>query len=409
LSGTAIYPPFAPTGYGQQTAIWLPRISALGYDIVVSAFSNLSGSPLTWENKFRVMPAGQDPLGLDVLVAHCQALPADIAITLLDCWPMDGRQLAQLPLASWVPIDTDTLGDGDKKFFDDSGAIPIAMSRHGEKQLKKAGFDALYVPHGIDTAVFKPLDRGDLRERAGLEGKFVIGINSANKDAVRKSFYPQFEAFARFRRTTCPEAVLVVHTLSAGPAAPDLRRMAEALGIAEAVKFSDQLRYLMGMFGSADLASWYNLLDVFSNTSMGEGFGIGPVEALACGVPTIVTDASAMPELAIGREWLVGGEPFWNPTHNSRWTTPYISAIEEKYRMAYEISQDVERAALVSKQAREKGVQYDADLVLGAHWKPALAEITSRLEQRKDTRDATLVPEIPSDPPKPMVIGASPV
>jgi glycosyltransferase involved in cell wall biosynthesis len=397
-------PPFAPTGYGQQTAIWLPRIAGLGYDIIVSAFSNLSGSPLTWENKYRVMPAGQDPLGVDVLEAHCQALPADLAITLLDCWPMDGVRLSRLPLACWIPIDTDTLGDGDKKFLDDSGAIPIAMSKHGEKHLKKAGFDALYIPHAIDTAIFKPLpNRDENRERAGLDGKFVIGINSANKDAVRKSFYPQFEAFARFRRTTCPEAVLVVHALSAGPTSPDLRRMAEELDIAGAVKFSDQLRYLMGMFSANDMAAWYNMLDVMSNTSMGEGFGIGPVEALACGVPTIVTNTSAMPELAIGKEWLVEGEPFWNPTHNSRWLTPYIGEIEAKYRMAYEISQDAERTALVAKQAREKALRYDADLILGQHWKPALAEIFNRLE-RRSASGATPAPIPVSTPPKPMVI-----
>jgi glycosyltransferase involved in cell wall biosynthesis len=376
-------PPFAPTGYGQQMAIWLPRLSSLGHDIIVSSFSNLSGSPLTWENKYRVMPAGQDPLGVDVLVAHCQALKADLAITLLDCWPMDGRQLNGLPLASWMPVDTQKLGDGDKKFIGESGAVPVAMSQHGERLLKRAGFDPLYVPHGIDTSVFKPApDRDEIRDRAGLTGKFVIGINSANKDAIRKGFFPQFEAFARFRRN-CPEAVLVVHTIAAGPNAPDLRRMAEETGIIGAIKFSDQFRYLMGMFSASDVASWYNMLDVLSNTSMAEGFGLAPLEALACGVPTIVTDCSAMPELAIGPEWLVAGEDFWNPTHNARWVTPYIGGIEDKYRMAYEISQDTERNAFVSKQAREKALQYDADVVLGQFWKPALNKLLGQMAERK--------------------------
>jgi D-inositol-3-phosphate glycosyltransferase len=379
-------PPFAPTGYGQQVALWLPRWASLGHEIIVSAFSNLSGSPLTWENKWRVMPAGQDPLGVDVLVAHCHNMPADLAITLLDCWPMDGNQLKGLPLACWIPIDTSNLGDGDKKFLDESEAVPIAMSRHGERALKRAGYDPMYVPHGIDTAIFKPLpDRDELRDRAGLTGKFVIGINSANKDAVRKSFFPQFEAFARFRRSTCPEAVLLVHALSAGPNAPDLRRMAEETGIIDAVKFSDQLRYLMGMFAPGDVAMWYNMLDGFSNTAMAEGFGLTPLEALACGVPSIVTDASAMPELAIGPEWLVAGEPFWNPTHNARWMTPYISGIEDKYRLAYEVSQDSERRSFVAKQAREKALQYDADLVLGQYWKPVLSELLERMAERKTT------------------------
>lgn len=374
-------------------ALLLPRIASLGHEIIVSAFSNLSGAPLTWEGKWRVMPAGQSALGEDVLTAHCQAMPADLAITLLDCWPMDGKQLKNLPLACWMPIDTSNLGDGDKRFLDESEAVPIAMSRHGERALKRVGYDPLYAPHGIDTAVFKPLpDREESRDRAGLAGKFVIGINAANKDAVRKSFFPQFEAFARFRRTTCPEAVLLVHALSAGPNAPDLRRMAEETGITGAIKFSDQLRYLMGMFGTGDVAMWYNLLDGFSNTAMAEGFGITPLEALACGIPAIVTDASAMTELSLGPEWLVQGEPFWNPTHNARWTTPYIGMIEDKYRLAYEISQDSARRELVAKQAREKALPYDADLVLGQFWKPVLGELLERMADRKKMA----VPVIPA-------------
>jgi glycosyltransferase involved in cell wall biosynthesis len=364
-------------------ALLLPRVAALDHTVVVSTFSNLSGAPLTWENKYRVMPAGQDPFGADVIVAHWKTMPADLVITLMDCWPLNGPMLKDVPLACWAPIDTDKLGDADRRFFNDSGAIPIAMSRHGETVLRAAGYDPLYVPHAIDTGVFSPSPvKDEARERSGLAGKFVIGINAANKDAVRKSFFPQFEAFARFRKE-CPEAVLLVHTITAGPNAPDLRRMAEETGIIDAVKFSDQLRYLMGMFTAGDVAAWYNLLDVLSNPSMAEGFGLTPLEALACGVPTIVTAASAMPELSLGLAWQVDGEPFWNPTHNARWVTPSISMIVDRYRMAYEVANDPLQKASVALQAREKALEYDVDLVMAKYWRPVLNEIFSRLESRK--------------------------
>lgn len=392
-------PPFAPTGYGGQMAVWLPRWTSLGYEVIVSCFSNLSGAPLTWENKYRIMPAGQDPFGADVLVAHCRAMKADLAITIMDCWPLNGPMLKDLPLACWCPVDTDRLSDGDRKFFTDSGAIPIAMSRHGERLLAKAGFNPLYVPHGIDTNVFTPpADRVELRDAAGLTGKFVIGINAANKDAVRKSFFPQFEAFSKFNKRY-PDSVLLVHSLTAGPNAPDLRRMAEECGIIHAVKFSDQLRYMMGMYAPKDVASWYGMLDVFSNTAMAEGFGLTPLEALACGVPTIVTDCSAMTELSLGQEWMVTGEPFWNPTHCARWITPDINQIATRYEHAYYVSNKPEAWNLVSKQAREKALNYDADVVLERYWKPVLTEIMRRLEERKTSdgmRPITMPREISS-------------
>jgi len=46
-----------------------------------------------------------------------------------------------------------------------------------------------------------------------------------------------------------------------------------------------------------DLVGLYNAADVFISTSRGEGVGLGIAEALACGVPVIAQNASAIPEV----------------------------------------------------------------------------------------------------------------
>lgn len=374
--------PWLPTGYGQQVALLVPRLRALGYEVVVSSFAGLMGAPLDW-NGITVLPQGQDPYGSDVIPAHHHHSNADLVITLLDVWALQGHLLKDVPLASWMPIDTERLGDGDKIFLDNSGAIPIAMSHHGESCLKDAGYDPVYVPHGIDTSVFAPrADRDELRERAGLSGKFVIGIFAANKDAVRKGFFPQFEAFARFRRDHWQDSVLLVHSHVTCPGGLDLRRMADECGISDAVQFANQYSALMGLFQPTDMAAWLNMLDVLSNTAMAEGFGLTPLEALACGIPTIVTHGSAMTELALGQEWLVDGEPFWNPTHAARWVTPSIDGIVRAYCGALERILGGERET-ISKQARELAIGYDVNRTVNEYWRPALTTIGERLEARK--------------------------
>jgi glycosyltransferase involved in cell wall biosynthesis len=381
-----------PTGYGQQLALLVPRLKSAGYDVVVSAFAGLGGAPLEW-NGITVLPQGQDPYGSDVIPAHHYHAQADLVLTLLDVWALQGSLMKDVPLASWIPVDTECLGDGDKNFLNDSGAIPVAMSQHGERLLSESGFNPVYVPHGIDTTIFAPrTDREELREAAGLTGKFVIGILAANKDAIRKGFFPQFEAFARFRKEHCPDAILLVHSLVTNPGGLDLKRMAEECGIVDAVQFSNQYRVLMGLFQPADIASWYNLLNVLSNTALAEGFGLAPLEALACGVPTIVTDGSAMTELSLGPEWRVAGEPFWNPTHAARWITPSIDGIVAAYCSALEKSLSGERG-LISAQARDLAVQYDINRVMDSHWRPALAEIEVRLAEKSERKKAALAKE----------------
>ena len=40
--------PWARTGYGTQTALWVPRLAELGHEIAISAFHGLQGSPIPW-------------------------------------------------------------------------------------------------------------------------------------------------------------------------------------------------------------------------------------------------------------------------------------------------------------------------------------------------------------------------
>ena len=374
MSNILIYSnaPFAPSGYGTQTAILATRLRDAGHNVAIVAFHGLIGSSLTW-NGITVYPGStEDQWTLDLLPGYYQAHKADLLITLMDAWVLDPGRLAGMNVAHWLPVDCSPLGVMDRRVLDMGGARVIAMSEHGRKELAAAGYDPLYVPHSVDPGIFYPLpDRDEVRKSLGLEGRFVIGINAANQDPVRKGFSEQFAAYAALREEH-PEALLLVHTRMATRNGTDLGQLCGRLGITESVMFAPQLQVAAGISTQEDLRRWYGILDVLSNCSYGEGFGLAALEAQACGTPVVTTDFSAMSELA-GPGWRVPVDPlddlWFNRGHNAWWARPKPSRILAAYEDALAAAGERRGAAL------EFASRYQAATVMTEFWKPALKEL----------------------------------
>src|SRR6185437_5653523 len=125
---------------------------------------------------------------------------------------------------------------------------------------------------------------------------FVIGILAMNRDLKRKGFFEQMRAFASFHARH-PDSVLTLHTAETAHPGLNLAGMAARLGISDAVRFPDTYSYQMALITREQQVSWYRGLDVLSNCSYGEGFGLAALEAQACGIPVILTNGSTGPEL----------------------------------------------------------------------------------------------------------------
>lgn len=379
--------PWASTGYGNQTALFAERLME-HYNLSISAFFGLEGNILPWKG-IPVLPGIGSTHGNEVITDHVDTVfaadrRAGLVVTLMDVWVLDPAIWSQFDVASWVPVDHEPVPDPVRDFFLDSGAVPIAMSRFGETELRKAGLDPLYCPHGVDTKVYRPRDKQESREKTGFpQDAFVVGMVAANKgNPSRKCFQEAFQAF-RLLNEKHPEARLYLHTEITGRFnGVDLLALANSIGIpASALNICDQYRTVHFPCTGEVMSEIYSSCDVLLSPSAGEGFGIPVVEAQACGVPVIASDFSAQKELC-GAGWLVDGTRQYTPIGSWQFR-PDVPDIFDALRQAYAASP--EQRKQTSAKAREFALGYDADHVLTEYMLPALEEASERFAARKPT------------------------
>ncbi len=381
--------PYAPTGYGNQTGLFAPLLSER-YDLAISSFYGLEGSRILW-NDIPVYPGLGGEYGNDYLVEHAArhfgGNPRDgLVLTLMDVWVLEPEMVANLNCACWVPVDHEPAPPSVVNFFHRSDAVPIAMSRFGQQQLAEVGLDPLYMPHGVDTQAFRPYEKREVRKQVGVpDDAFLVGMVAANKGRPsRKGFQQALQAF-RMLRQKHENAFLYLHTCTNPNVAQgeNLPALIQALGIdPDSVLLADQYRMLFDPYPPKTMAKIYSSMDVFLNCAHGEGFGIPVLEAQACGVPAIVTNFSAMPEIA-GAGWHVACRPQWTG-QNSWQATPDVDEIVESLNHCYSLPKAARQA--LSEKARKHALEYDVKLVLERDMLPALEAARQRFEDRKPVR-----------------------
>lgn len=372
--------PWCGTGYGQQTALVTRRLAADGHDVAIAANYGLHGAKTHWQ-KMPVYPGGYDQYSNDIIPSHAHhhlgGEPGDgWLISLFDVWVFRNPRFQRFNMACWTPVDHRPAPPAVVGFLRESGAVPIAMSRFGVEQLSAAGLDPLYAPHGVETSIFKPGDRTAARAVFDLPpDAFVVGMNAANKgrEILRKSFFEVFAATSALMRDHS-DVILFIHAEQLGiGGGVNLEELAAAVGIPnDRIRFVDQYEYRLGLNPEA-MADLYRSFDVLAAPSRGEGFGIPVIEAQACGIPVIVSNFSAQPEL-VGDGWFVQGEPEWDAAQMATFFKPYGESVLDALRTAYD-----ERTDVPSAKAVEHAAAYDADLVHETYWRPIMADLQSRL------------------------------
>lgn len=382
--------PWSPTGYGNQTKVFVPRLVKKGHEIAIIAFFGLEGGILGGWNGIQIYPKFMDAFGNDVMIPHTKFFGTNIMFSLLDTWVIQTDNIPpDIAWIPWFPIDSDPIPPNVyhtvKKAF-----APIVFSKFGINKMNEAGLACYYVPHGVDTKeVFYPEDMEESRNNIGLPSdKFIVGMNAANKgNPSRKAFAENIQAFAQLRKKY-DDVVLYLHTMTEGFQGVDLPKLIKALDLVEGkdVIFPSQYHMTIGL-PDRYMRNMYNSLDVLLNVSMGEGFGIPIVESQACGTPVIVGDWTSMGELCFSG-WKIPIEeshPVWTPLFTYQYL-PDSNAIYNCLLDAYLNRGNQE----LRDQARIGALEYDADKITDEYWIPVLNELDERIQDHFSHKWATI-------------------
>lgn len=226
--------------------------------------------------------------------------------TLHDCWAFTGHcshfsyekcdkwksGCYSCPLKNEYPASL--LLDNSKKNYDEKKQLFTAVKNAvivtpsewlggivKESFLGKYPVKVIY--NGIDIDCFKPTE-SNFKEKYGIEDKkIVLGVASVwtEKKGI-KDFYKLNEIIG-----------------------DDYKIVLVGLNSAQLAELPEGIIGIKRTNSARELAEIYTAADVFVNTSREETMGLTTVEALACGTPAVVCNATAVPEVVTEKSGIV--------------------------------------------------------------------------------------------------------
>lgn len=178
---------------------------------------------------------------------------------------------------------------GVDAFLGDCEAVQRAAEELGMPRERSVLF-----PWGVDLQHFHPdEDDGGLQARLGWEGAFVL-LHTRSWEALY-----DLETVARgFVVAAQKDSALRLLMLGSGRLEGRVRSILEEGGVLGKVHFAGQV-------AQDDLPHYYRAADIYLSASQSDGSSVSLMEALACGLPALVSDIPG------NREWVQMGEGGW--------------------------------------------------------------------------------------------------
>jgi len=150
--------------------------------------------------------------------------------------------------------------------------------------------DKITVVYEAANPIFRPLDRAaakeEVRNRHGVDGPFVLFVSTIEP---RKNVPTLLRALHQLQQCYKEDIRLV---LAGGKG----WLFEDAFAVVEDLKLDERVHFL-GRVSSDDLLYLYNAAELLAHPAFYEGFGLPPLEAMACGLPVVVSNVASLPEV----------------------------------------------------------------------------------------------------------------
>jgi len=313
--------PSGATGYSRQAKNILTRFHKQGFQIAMIGINRVDESALRpFEDDrmpFKVFRADidpTDPSGRNLLMRAFGSIAPDVLFVMGDVWSFRGwfapwlqEQQFRIPFKTIGYYSCEYPLNHEDLAVLSATDIPVCHSKWGLNFENEAGFDEIkkkvdrliYIPDTVDSKTFffsSEEQRETDRASIGIMPSHYVIMN-VNRNTTRKDISATLSAFRRVKKEI-QEAKLYLH------AAPldewvegeriDLRARCELEGLrcGDSFERADVIfpRDFNPRHGYPEdlLRRLYGCADLFISTSLSEGFGVTPVEALFCGRPILV-------------------------------------------------------------------------------------------------------------------------
>lgn len=238
-------------------------------------------------------------INIEILFSFLASNNIPVVWTFHDCWPMTGHctYFDYIRCDKWK---TECFGCPLKNEYPASFGLDRSKKNY---QLKKTIFNSInqltivtvskwlgnivqdsylknckirVINNGIDTDIFHPVTSFKIREQLNLENKFVI-LGVASIWSPRKGLAD----FIRLSFLLNSNFIIIL----------------VGLNDEQITNLPDNIIGISRTENQHELSEFYSIADIFVNPSVEETFGLTTVEALSCGTPAIVYNATACPEV----------------------------------------------------------------------------------------------------------------
>lgn len=141
--------------------------------------------------------------------------------------------------------------------------------------------------NGVDPK-FKPLNKEDVNEflkKYNLNFPFILFVGTLEP---RKNLSTLFKAYYQLKKKNINHKLVIAG--KKGWKYQEIFETVNKLNLKNDIIFTDYIP-------ENDLPALYNAADVFVYPSIYEGFGLPPLEAMACGTPVVTSNISSLPEV----------------------------------------------------------------------------------------------------------------